>query len=339
MSMQRKSVLFICGSLNQTTQMTKIADELYDTDCYFTPYYADGLLKIAAEKGLLDFTILGGEFQLKSVDLLKSENRMIDWRGESRKYDLVVTCSDLIVPQNVRRTKLLLVQEGMTDPENFMYRIVKTLKLPRYLASTSMTGLSDAYDFFCVASEGYRKLFTNKGVDPSKIVVTGIPNYDNCLAYCNNSFPYRHHVLAATSDARETFKYENRNAFIRKVLSIANGRSVVFKLHPNENVERATKEIYRLTKDAIVLHTGNAHEMIANSDVLVTKFSTLVYTGLALGKEVHSEFPLQELKELLPVQNGGASAANIAEMCKRLLSTSVYYTQKLRRMRKSILTN
>ncbi len=338
--MQQKSVLFICGSLNQTTQMTRIADELKEVaNCYFTTYYADGLLRKAAERGFLDFTILGGEFKNKSVELLKNEGRAIDWRGESRYYDLVVTCSDLIVPDNTRRSKLLLVQEGMTDPENLMYKIVRSLHLPRYLASTSMTGLSDAYDVFCVASEGYRKLFINKGVNPNKIIVTGIPNYDNCLMYCNNSFPYRHHVLVATSDARETFKYENRKEFIHKVLTIADGRQVIFKLHPNENVRRATDEIYRNAKDAIVFHEGNAHEMIANSDVLVTKFSTLVYTGLALGKEVHSEFPLQELKTLLPIQNGGASAANIGEVCKRLIATNYFFPKRFPKIKNTISTN
>lgn len=320
MCMRKKNVLFICGSANQTTQMMSIADEMNGVDCYFTPYYADGVLRHAAERGLLDFTILGGEFQKKSLMLLRQSQRNIDWRGESRVYDLVVTCSDLIIPQNIRSTPTVLVQEGMTDPENAIYHLVKKLHLPRYIASTSMTGLSDAYVAFCVASEEYKSLFVKKGVNQDKIVVTGIPNFDNCLMYCNNSFPFRNFVLAATSDTRETFRYENRKKFIHKVMSIAQGREVIFKLHPNEQGERARKEIEKQCPNAIVYHEGNAHEMIANCDVLVTKFSTLVYTGIALGKEVYSDFPIHELRKLLPIQNGGTSASAIARVCEQSMN-------------------
>ena len=49
-------------------------------------------------------------------------------------YDLVVTCSDLVVPKNIRHGRVVLVQEGMTDPENMAYYLVKYLGLPRYLA-------------------------------------------------------------------------------------------------------------------------------------------------------------------------------------------------------------
>src|SRR5207249_7217172 len=114
---------------------------------------------------------------------------------------------------------------------------------PRYLASTAATGLSHAYDYFCVASQGYRDLFIRKGVDPAKIRITGIPNFDNCASALDNDFPYRGYVLVATSDMRETFKYENRKAFIEKCLRIADGRQLIFKLHPNENIARATVEL------------------------------------------------------------------------------------------------
>ena len=99
-----------------------------------------------------------------------------------------------------------------------------------------MTGLSDAYRAFCVASEGYRDFFIRKGARPEKIVVTGIPNFDNCQRYCSNNFPYRHYVLVCTSPLREIFRGEDRKAFIRKAVEIAGGRHLIFKLHPNENV-------------------------------------------------------------------------------------------------------
>lgn len=58
-----KKILFICGSLNQTTIMHKIYVHLKDYDCYFTPYYADGFLKRFSEAGFWDFTILGGKLK------------------------------------------------------------------------------------------------------------------------------------------------------------------------------------------------------------------------------------------------------------------------------------
>jgi hypothetical protein len=77
-----------------------------------------------------------------------------------RRYDLVVTCSDLIVPRNIQHTRLVLVQEGITVPEGFNYQLVSNLIfLLRYIANIAVTGLSDRYDLFCVASEGYHELF------------------------------------------------------------------------------------------------------------------------------------------------------------------------------------
>ncbi len=47
--------------------------------------------------------------------------------------------------------------------------------------------------------------------------------------------------------------------------------------------------------------------MIANCDVLITRYSSTVFVGLALGKETHSDFPMDELRRLLPVQNNAAA--------------------------------
>jgi hypothetical protein len=155
-------------------------------------------------------------------------------------------------------------------------------------------------------------------VHPEKIAVTGIPNFDNCSRYLNNSFPLKHFVLVCTSDMRETFKLENRARFIRRGVEIAGGRQLVFKLHPNENVNRAEREIRQHAPGALVLFEGNTEEMIANCDVLVTRYSTTVYVGLALGKECYSDFDIEELRRLMPIQNGCA-AQNIAQVCRSLL--------------------
>ncbi|MCB0720740.1 MAG: hypothetical protein KDC73_05455 [Ignavibacteriae bacterium] len=314
-----KKILFICGSLNQTTMLHRVSKHLEGYDMYFSAYYCDGIEKLATNLGLLNFTVLGGKFKRRTEAYLKNHKLKNDFEGKSHDYDLVVTCSDLVVPKNTRDKNMVLVQEGMTDPENLTYHLVKRFNLPRYFASTSTTGLSNLYTKFCVASEGYKKLFAKKGADESKIVVTGLPNFDHCNDYLNNNFPHKHYVLVCTSDSRETYKYENRKKFIKRVMEIADGKQIIFKLHPNENVPRATREIRKWAPGALVYSVGNTDHMIANCDVLITKFSTVVYVGLALGKEVYSEFPIEELRELTPIQNGGVSSYNIAQVCKELL--------------------
>ncbi len=330
--MAEEKILFICGSTNQTKMMHKISMHLDDYACYFTPFYSDGFTKFLSNANLLDFTILGGQFKQNTLRYLEDYNLKIDFEGKQRKYDLVYTCSDLIIPKNILDSKIILVQEGMTDPENFMYYFVKKLKLPRYLASTSTTGLSDTYDKFCVASEGYREFFIKKGVPSHKIEITGIPNFDNCKEYFNNDFPFKDYVLFATSDSRETFKYENRKKYIKQARQIAGKKQLIFKLHPNEKFERAIKEIKKYAPDSLIYTEGNTEHMIANCDILVTRFSSVVYVGLALGKKVYSDFNVNELKKLIPIQNNGISANNISEIGRKLLSeqpeTKIYKLNK-----------
>jgi len=317
--MSRKKILFICGTLNQTTMMHQIAEQLQEHDCYFTPYYTDGFLNLLVQNGYLHFTPLGGQAKNKSEKFLIEKGRTIDYGGVQHDYDLVLTCSDLIIPENIQDKKIILIQEGMTDPENFKYYLIKNLGLPRYLANTSMTGLSDAYVKFCVASEGYKKIFLNKGVKPEKIAVTGIPNFDNCKSYLKYIFPYHHYVLAATSHLRETFKYENRKFFIKKARQIADGRQLIFKLHPNEKWDRATQEIESWAPGSQIFTGGNTNHMIANCDAMVTRYSTVVMVALALGKQIYSDLDDDYLKKITPLQNGGKSAENIARICEEYL--------------------
>ena len=313
-------VLLVCGSLNQTTMMHKIGVELSRRhECVYTPFYADAPLRLLKPIGLLDHTILAGRFRRVTEEYLRDERLPVDDAGRRGAYDLALTCSDLVVPKNLRRQPLVLVQEGMTDPESVVYHLVRKLNLPRWIASTSTTGLSLAYDRFCVASEGYRRFFERKGVPPERLVVTGIPNYDDCVSFLENDFPHRGYVLVATSDGRETFKRDDRKAFVGRAKAIAAGRPVLWKLHPNEDWDRARREIAEWAPGSLVFTEGNTNHMIANCDVLVTEWSTVVYVGLALGKECHSYFDLGELRKLAPLQNRGRSAAHIADVCEELL--------------------
>ena len=329
------NILFICGSLNQTTQMHAIARNLSeDNNCYFTPYYGDGIEKLFAKMGLLNFTVLGGRHKRETEEYFSRHNLQVDPRGGSRQYDLVVTCSDLLVQKNIRNKRVVLVQEGITEPESLMFHLVKWLKLPRYLANTSTNGLSNQYDKFCVASKGYADLFVRKGVHEGKLVVTGIPNFDNIKTAKGNDFQIRGHVLVATSPLRETFRFDARRAFIRKCNAIAGRRTMVFKLHPLEDIKRATREINKYAPRALVFAHGNINPMIANADVVITQQSTCTYVALALGKEVYSNLNLEELKRLMPIQNNGASAIWIARICERTLHTSLDILMEKRRHNK-----
>ena len=58
--------------------------------------------------------------------------------------------------------------------------------------------------------------------------------------------------------------------------------------------------------------------MIATCDVLVTRFSSTAFVRIALGKETHSDFDMEEMRRLTPVQNGSA-IPNIADIFRGLL--------------------
>lgn len=55
--------------------MHQIAQHLMDVyDCYFTPYYADGIEDMFARLGLLDFTVLGGRHRRETDAYLQQKN-------------------------------------------------------------------------------------------------------------------------------------------------------------------------------------------------------------------------------------------------------------------------
>src|SRR5262245_5529347 len=119
--------------------MHEVGRHLGQHDCFYTPFYCDGVLRWLAGRGMLDFTVLGGAMRRLTQRCLDQHDLPREERGRLHPYDLTVTCSDLLVPKNVRGKPLVLVQEGMTDPEDLVYRLVRSLKLPRWLASTAAT--------------------------------------------------------------------------------------------------------------------------------------------------------------------------------------------------------
>ena len=300
--------------------MHKVAQQLVECDAFFTTYYDDGYLDTLKRLRLAEATPLGYKLSARTLAYFERHRLALDQGGLNGPYDLVLTCSDLLVPGNIRRSPIVLVQEGMTDPEGLFYRIWRKHRwFPRWLAGTAVSGLSDEYTRFCVASEGYKRQFVSKGANPDKLVVTGIPNFDNCRQFLDNSFAFRDFVLVCTSDVRETFGFEDRQALINKAVRIANGRRLIFKLHPNERAGRATREIKRHAPGALIYVTGPTEEMIANCAVLITRFSSTAYVGLALGKEVYSDFDIEDLRQKMPIQTGTAAQA-IAGVCRQVMT-------------------
>jgi hypothetical protein len=303
--------------------MHEISKHLSEYDCWFSQFFTDSpfLNWIIKNTPLANNTIFSGQFKENSEKYLLAKGLQIDYQAKKNKYDLVVYCSDLHIPERMRESKLIWVQEGMTDKYNLLSRIVKALKLPvGFTGNTSLNGTSNICDVYCAGSEGYKEQFTKLGTDAGKIVVTGIPNYDNIWQFFNNDFPYKDYVMVATTDMRETYRLENRPAFIKKAVKIADGRKLLFKLHPNEKFHRAKAEIRKhAPAGTLIYRTGNTNHMIANCSELITQYSTVVYVGLALGKKVHSYFNLEQLKKLAPMQNGGASAYEISNICRNFL--------------------
>lgn len=323
--MPHKKILFLVGSANQTTQMHQIANELKEKyDCFFSQLYSrHPLIKWCVKRGYLDNTILAGKFKKQADQYIEANDLQNDYAGKQHdnQYDLIVCCTDLLIDPSIRKTKTVFVQEGMTDPVTKWGKIVRLLKLPTMMAmNTAYNGSGNKCDIYCVASEGYKQQFTRYGTQAHRILVTGIPNYDNIGAFVYNDFPYHDYVLVATSDIRETMNRDDREAFIQKCVQIAGGRQLIFKLHPNEDRDRAMAEIRRGTPGSTLIYTdGNTAHMIANCEELITQYSTVVYIGIALGKKVHSYFDMEQLKRLAPVQNNGTSAATIADVCAQYI--------------------
>ncbi|MEL6390968.1 MAG: hypothetical protein AAFQ02_12490 [Bacteroidota bacterium] len=322
-----KKVLHIVGSLNQTKQLYKVSQQLPDFDHYFCQFFGSGaIVKWISESGIVDNTILGtnSTFRQAQKEFLDSVGAKYDYRASTlgNMYDLVFMCSDIMVPREIDHVLKVWVQEGMTDPLSFTARMVKRLGLPYWLSGdTSLNGSSNRCDLYCVASEGYGRQIVTLGTDEEKIHVTGIPNFDNCAEFLNNDFPHQGYVLICTSDMREVNKKDDRRGFLQNCKRIAAGRPMIVKLHPNEIVERATREIRDELGPEVQIYTeGNTDHMIANCVELITQYSTVVYIGMALGIPVHSYFDLAELQSKLPIQNGGTSASEIARLARQLIT-------------------
>jgi hypothetical protein len=325
--MKKKNILCFTGSLNQTTQLHSISKYLEDDfNIYFTQVFGDSYLhKILAEVGFFDNTVFGknSSFSKMSNKYIKEHNLNYDYRASEKgiEYDLIILSTDMIVPDSFRNIKTIWIQEGMIDPLNKLAKIVNKLRLPVFLAgNTSLNGTTNKADIYCSASYGYKEYFAQHGTNRDKIAVTGMPNFDNIKQLLNLTFDYKDYVLVATSDIRELGGNDDRIDFINRCVKIANGKKLIFKLHPNEKFSRAEAEIRSVCPEGTLVFTKGAIDpMIVHCDTLITQFSSSVYLGLILGKTVYSYFPIEELEAKKPLQNDGMSAKNIANIAREFI--------------------
>lgn len=324
--MVKKNILCLGGSLNQTSQLHQITRHLEDEyNIYFTQIYGSGFFfKLLAESGISDNTVLGknSSFTAKSLEYIKANHLKYDYRGETLgiDYDLLLVSTDLVFPKRLKHKKIAWVQEGMIDPPMPFGKWIKKLRLPLYFTGdTSLNGTSNIADIYFSMSQGYKKYFVQNGTDENKILTTGIPNFDNIEELKNNPLKERDYVLVATSDIRELGGNDDRIDFIKKCLKIANGKKLIFKPHPNENLYRVTQEILKEAPHAEIVTKVNLDHMIANCDILITQFSSCVYLGLVLGKVVYSYFTMEDLESKKPIQNHGKSSEIIAKILKEFI--------------------
>ncbi|MEO7328111.1 MAG: hypothetical protein ABI193_06010 [Minicystis sp.] len=149
-------------------------------------------MEIVHALGLAEHTIGDHKLRARCAAYLREHGLSIDDGGQQPDYDLVFHCSELIWPRNLTGKKVILVQEGMTDPESVLFPLIKRFDfLPRWLAGISATGLSHKYTRFCVASEGYQALFASRGVDPEKWSSPASPISTTAAATMTTIFPTR----------------------------------------------------------------------------------------------------------------------------------------------------
>ncbi|MCU0327410.1 MAG: hypothetical protein MUE53_00295 [Chitinophagales bacterium] len=317
----KKKILFVTGSLNQTTQLHKIASYLEPRhEIFFTQVFQDGkFYEFLAESGFFDHTVFGknSSFSKISRQYIQDHNIRYDYRGESlgNSYDLAVLSTDIVFPSFLSKTKTAWIQEGMIDPQTFFSNLILKLKLPRYLTgSTSLNGSSNLADLYFSASQGFKSLFVKNGTEAHKILCTGIPNFDDLYALAQYDFEYQDYVLVATSDIRELGGNDDRVSFLLACKDIAGFDQIIFKLHPNENHDIVRREILEILPNALIYTSGSIDPMIYHCKTLITQFSTVALIGLVLQKKVYSYFDINELYACKPIQNEGMSAEIIAEI-------------------------
>ena len=226
----RKKLL--SSRLAHQTRDARIAAELGEYEQVFTPYYGNRDFDFLKSIGALESSIGGRKLAQRCLDYLRDHRLPCEYGGMLGDFDLAVHCSDLVWPHNLDGKKVVLVQEGMTDPPSVLYPLVRRFRsLPGWLAGTSAFGLSDRYQRFCVASPGYADLLRARGCDPPRFLFTGIPHFDDWLRTAP-TLPSRV-VLCSPRTRANLLPWTP--PFLEDAAGVARARAgAAVQLHPNE---------------------------------------------------------------------------------------------------------
>ncbi|MEI5617261.1 hypothetical protein WB403_50080, partial [Streptomyces brasiliscabiei] len=84
--------------------MHQISSYLSDEyECWFTQFYPDYEFETwPLRAGLLENSIMSGEFKRKADAYLAAHGLRSDYMAQKNEYDMTVFCSDLIVPRKLR---------------------------------------------------------------------------------------------------------------------------------------------------------------------------------------------------------------------------------------------
>jgi hypothetical protein len=200
--------LFVCGSPNQTTHLHRIAAELAEVEACFSPYYGDLAVDLMRRSGLIEGTIGGNKLRGRCLEYLEAHSLPVDLEGRRGGYDLVVTCSDEIVPKNRRRAPIVAVQEGILDPDSWGWELVGVVNLP-WLNRVDVAWLARAVapfshvfcldNHFVTGGQGAllpATLTASDAPPPARLHLIGVEGVPACGV---NAEVLRHHRLDAAS--------------------------------------------------------------------------------------------------------------------------------------------
>ncbi len=162
-------ILFVCGSARQTREMHQIAQELSNCRVWFTPYYGGTLLTMLRELGMLERTIAGNRLGQECLGYLRNHHLPIDLDGRRARYDLVVTCSDLVLARNTRGRRLVVVHNGRLGVSHLLGSRIAH-RLSRWLGQSPSR--------WCVTSEADRESLRRLGFPGERITVIGSAGHD-----------------------------------------------------------------------------------------------------------------------------------------------------------------
>ncbi|MGI6483973.1 MAG: CDP-glycerol glycerophosphotransferase family protein [Methanobacterium sp.] len=225
------------------------------------------------------------------------------------------------------------------------------MRLNEIKKGTSSEWGTGKFTKIAVAGEYTKKLLMERGVDETKIVITGIPRWDqlvNTKIYnFNEDNNYKTNqkkiILFTTQPLVESGMWteEDMEFFISNVVQIVGMNDkyeLIMKLHPRDKKERYKSILKKndLEKYCIVTQNANIYELLRKCDLLLTHICTTAIEAMILEKPVLIIDFKYPLKKVPFIEDGTFSAVlspdnlldSIEEVIKNynieIFSTSVY---------------